>query len=106
MPSPLFEIIRNAIRNRQQVIATYDNLRRELCPHALGYKDGTERALFFQFGGMSSKGPITQDGRNNWRCLFLSALSDVVVQDGEWHTWENHSQQSTCIDVIVEQVDF
>lgn len=106
MNSKTYQIIRNAIANKQQVIAIYDNYHREMCPHAIGHKNGVEQALFYQFAGDTSKGPIVEQSRNNWRCITISKLQNVFVRDGEWHTYENHSRPNTCIDVIDLEVDF
>lgn len=36
MASKLYGDIQSAIQRKQQVIATYSNHRREMCPHAIG----------------------------------------------------------------------
>jgi len=106
MPTTTYTTIRNAILNKQQVFATYDGLPRELCPHMIGHKAGVEQALFYQFGGSTSKGPITSDTKDNWKCMIISKFQNVTVKDGEWHTFENHSRPSTCTDVIDVEVHF
>jgi hypothetical protein len=55
--SNTYNAIRNAIANKQQVVATYKGHVREMCPHVIGTKNGREQALFYQFGGTSSSGP-------------------------------------------------
>lgn len=104
MPSSNFEALRAAIQNRQQVIGTYKGRHREMCPHAIGYKEGREKVLLFQFAGDSSKGRITSDTADNWRCMFVDELVGMRVKDGEWHTFGNHSRPSTCFDRIVLEV--
>jgi hypothetical protein len=104
MPSSVYRLIRDAIINKHQVIATYHGFKREMCPHAIGLKNGAEQALLFQFAGDTSKGPIKTDAKNNWRCLTLSTLRDVTAHSGSWHTFNNYSQQSTCIDHIDVEV--
>ena|ERR1017187_7364293 len=106
MPSTTYDTIKSAILKKQQVIATYTGHRREMCPHAIGHKNGKEQALFFQFAGGTSSGQITHDTKDNWRCITLALLTDISVRDGDWHTFDNHSTQSTCIDVIDAQVQF
>ncbi|MFA4929552.1 MAG: hypothetical protein WC558_13620 [Patulibacter sp.] len=96
-----YTVIRDAIVAKQQIHATYQGLRREMCPHAIGTKGGSPQALFVQFAGESSSG-LPAEGA--WRCLKVSELSDVEARDGEWHTLANHSQRSTCIDVIDTEV--
>ena len=106
MTSQVYEIIKSAIENKQQITADYDDKYREMCPHAIGTKNGVEQALFFQFGGYSSKGEITTDTKDNWRCITINKLSNVKVKEGDWHTFSNHSRPSTCIDSIDLEVSY
>ncbi|WP_265669439.1 hypothetical protein [Klebsiella grimontii] len=95
-----YELIKFAIQNKKQITAVYKGYYREMCPHAIGTKNGREQALFYQFGGNTSSGPVNPNSPNNWRCLRLADLEDVQARDGEWHTAHNHSQAQTCIDHI------
>jgi len=99
-----YQVIRDAIVNKKQILATYDGFHREMCPHAIGTKNGRQQALFFQFAGDTSKGPIRDPySPGNWRCLAIDQLSNVQVRDGDWYTGSNHSQAQTCVgDVDVE----
>ena len=106
MNSSTYQVIKNSILNKQQVFATYDNFQREMCPHVIGTKDGVEQALFYQFGGYSSKGRITEQTKNNWRCITISKLTNVSVKDGEWFTFGNHSMPSFCVDTIDVEVAY
>lgn len=99
-----YEIISDAIRNKKQVIAIYQGHSRELCPHAIGTKNGRQQALFYQFGGHSSSGQIVPGSPKNWKCLAINGLSNVTVRDGEWHTANNHSEAQTCVDWIDVEV--
>lgn len=99
-----YEIIKDAINNKKQIIATYQGYVRELCPHAIGTKNGREQALFYQFGGHSSSGTIVTGSPSNWRCLPLDGLSNISVQDGTWYTAGNHSRTQSCIDWIDVEV--
>ena len=94
-----YKLIRKAILNSEQVIATYGNQRREMCPHALGHDNkGEEKVLFYQFGGQSSS-PLGREGSpENWRCMRVANLSNVVTRPGSWHTAsDGHSNPSSCI---------
>ena len=51
-----YELIKQAIIEKKQVIATYRGLQREMSPHVLGHKGLRPQALFYQFGGESSSG--------------------------------------------------
>jgi len=101
--SGVYSLVREAIINKHRVIATYKGHIREMCPHAIGTKNGRQQALFFQFGGTSSSG-LPPGGE--WRCIPIGGLDDVLVQPGRWHTAPNHSQPQTCIDVIDVEVAY
>lgn len=98
-----YGLIRTAIINKGQVLAGYRGYLRELCPHAIGTKNGRRQALFFQFGGESSSG-LPPNGE--WRCIPVDEMTDVAVRDGEWHTDSRHSQPQTCIDEIDVEVAY
>jgi hypothetical protein len=96
-----FEIIRAAMERRQQIICVYHGLRREMCPHTLGWKKGREKVLGYQFAGESSKG-LPPGGE--WRCMFIDEISQIAAQDGEWHTRDDHLRPQTCVDDIALEV--
>lgn len=95
-----YDLIAEAIKGKHQITAIYQGHYREMCPHALGTKKGKYQALFYQFGGSSSKGAVTADSPFNWRCIPIEGLTDIKLHVGEWHTAQNHSQAQTCIDQI------
>lgn len=101
-----YALIKSAIQNKQQIHATYKNMHRELCPHALGHKNGNEQALFYQFGGESSKGTIVPGDLANWRCLRVSELSDLSVHSGEWFSADNHGTAQTCVGEIDVEISY
>lgn len=94
-----YELLRRAILNSDQVIATYGNHRREMCPHALGHdSNGEEKVLFYQFGGQSSSSLGREGSSENWRCMKVKHLSNVVTRSGAWHTAsDGHSGPSSCM---------
>ena len=88
---------RRAILGRKQVLCTYQNRDRETCPYILGYKDGQEKALVFQFAGESSqKLPAAGD----WRCFFLSEVRSLTIRDGPWRGAGSHSSPQTCVEEV------
>lgn len=95
-----YDLIRAAIQNKQQVFATYGGHVRELCPHVIGTKNGSPRALFYQFGGSSSSESITPGSPGNWRCLPIEGLSNISIREGQWYSGQNHSRPQTCVDII------
>lgn len=102
-----YELIKNAIINKQQVTATYDGFYREICPHILGKKNGKIHLFCYQFAGeTSSPDGIVPGSPRNWRCVSIDELEDIEIQNGEWHSADNYdSQTQRCIDDIDVEVD-
>lgn len=102
-----YEIVRDAIRHKRIVTATYAGHRRVMCPHVIGIsKKGREQALFYQFGGSSSSGLAPAGSGENWRCIPVANLQDVKASDGDWHTGPNHSRPQRCVAEVDLQVDY
>ena len=93
----VYDLIRQATLARRQIVATYKGHRRELCPHALGTKNGRRQALVFQFSG-GSESALPPGG--DWRCIPVDGLEDVVVRDGPWHTGVGNQRVDRCVDTI------
>src|SRR6185295_1701714 len=74
LPSRVYTLFAQAIRERRPVTCRYGGKTRELCPIILGHTDGKEKALTFQFAG-ESRSRLPEGGE--WRCLFLDKVSDV-----------------------------
>jgi hypothetical protein len=75
------DLLRIAIRDLKQVTGTYDQYRRVFCPHILGKMSRQWACRVWQFDGQSSKPAQLPD----WRNFFIDGLTDVALQDGEWH---------------------
>lgn len=101
-----YSIIRQAILDKEQVIATYQEHEREMCPHVLGTKRDRRQALFYQFGGTSKSGLQPDGSPENWRCIPVDELQNVRTRKGPWHTAPNHSRPQTCVDRIDVEVAF
>jgi hypothetical protein len=97
VPSANYALFEQAMRMRKQIVCRYDGNRRELCPIILGHSQGQEKVLTFQFAGGSKSG-LPPDGE--WRCLFLSKVSDVELRDGPWRVGSNHTQPQGCVEVV------
>ncbi|MDB5540471.1 MAG: hypothetical protein JWQ89_2198 [Devosia sp.] len=97
MPSATYELFRQAMAARKQILCTYRGRRRELCPVILGHTGGEEKALTFQFAGESNS-RLPPGGE--WRCLSLGMVSDVTLRDGPWHTGSGHAAPQACVDVV------
>ncbi len=101
-----YEVIKQAIIDKSSISATYQGYHREMNPHVIGTKNGRKQALFYQFGGESSSGTITQNSKSNWRCMPIDQLSNVKVTDKGWHTAENHGAAQSCVDKIDVEVRY
>ena len=102
--SAAYQLIRQAIIDKEIIVATYDGYEREMCPHALGTgKDGGEQGLFFQFAGGSKSG-LPPDGQ--WRCIPIGGLSGVTTREGTWHTGPDHTRPQTCVKQIDVEVAY
>ena len=101
-----YEIIKKAILEKKQILATYNGNKREMCPHALGTKNGRTQCLFYQFAGESSSGQITLGSDENWRCIPVDKLENVSIREGEWYTSDNHSRSQTCVDSVDVEVSY
>ncbi|MBV9586619.1 MAG: nucleotidyltransferase substrate binding protein [Alphaproteobacteria bacterium] len=97
-----YRLFEQAIIEKKQIVCMYDGYRRELCPIILGHSQGEEKSLTYQFGGESRSG-LPRDGE--WRCLFLSNVSDVQLRSGRWHTGDNHTRPSRCVEIVDLDVD-
>lgn len=95
-------LIERAIREKLQVHGMYNGYFSELCPHALGWKNGKLQGLFYQFGGQSSQGTV-MPGEGNWRWLEVSKLSGITLVPGEWYSLNSHSKPNSCIDVLLAE---
>src|SRR5438132_3073766 len=97
VPSSAYKFFEEAITHRKQILCTYHGRLRELCPIILGHSQGREKALTYQFGGQSNKG-LPPGGQ--WRCLWLSEVSNVRLRDGPSHAGDSHNQPQGCVDVV------
>lgn len=97
MPSATYELFREAMATRQQIVCSYGGRRREICPVILGHSGGEEKALTYQFAGETSS-KLPPGGE--WRCLTLSKVSEVELRDGPWLTGGSHSASQSCVEVV------
>jgi hypothetical protein len=82
---------------RKQILCMYGGYPRELCPIILGHSQGQEKTLTFQFGGQSKSGLPPQ---GEWRCLWLSKVSNVQLRDGPWFAGSSHTQPQGCVEIV------
>jgi len=102
MPSSTHALFLTAMRERRQIVCTYQGHRREICPVMLGRTSLEEAALVFQFGGATSDGPLRKP---DWKCFRLSEVRDAVLQDGKWHAGTDHSAAQSCMKMVEYDVN-
>jgi len=97
MPSANYRLFEQAMRMRKQIVCVYDGYPRELCPIILGHSQEHEKVLTYQFGGQSKSGLPPQ---GQWRCLFLSKVSNVQLREGPWISGASHTQPQGCVEIV------
>jgi hypothetical protein len=94
MPSPTYELFAEAMRERKQVLCSYDGHPRELCPIILGHTGGEEIALVYQFAG-ASKSRVP-----DWKCMHLANARGVKLRDGPWRAGSSHRRAQSCVEIV------
>ena len=97
---PAWAVLEEALVQRRVVLAYYHGQQRLLCPHALGWKNGRAKVLAYQAGGTTSDGRLPADPRQRWRSMFVDEIDHPVVTDGQWHSADNYTPASNCIDEL------
>src|SRR3954454_23725319 len=73
MPSATYVIFRDAILAEQQVVCSYEQRRREVCPLVLGTnKDGEEAVLAWAVCRRGQQGQASRGGA--WKCFRLAKV--------------------------------
>lgn len=102
---PTYNLIREAILNKQCVTCTYNGYLRKMTPHVLGKKKGKQQALFYQYGGQSSSG-LSNDPKENWRCIPVDRIENLSINNDSFQTANNHSKTQTCVDDIDVEITY
>jgi hypothetical protein len=92
--SQTYRLFEQAMRLSKQILCMYDGYPRELCPIILGHSQGQEKALTYQFSGQSKSG-LPSGGE--WRCLWLSKISNVQLRDGPLLVGSRHTRPQGCV---------
>jgi hypothetical protein len=95
--SATYSLFGQAMRMRKQIACIYGGHPRELCPVILGHSQGQEKALTYQVGGKSTSG-LPRAGE--WRCLFLSKVSNAQLREGPWLIGSSHTQPQGCVQIV------
>jgi hypothetical protein len=98
-----YQVFKNAILNKQQVVCFYKGFERAVCPHAIGIKNGKPQVLTWQFAGGSNSG-LPLGGQ--WRCMEIDSVSGAQAKDGDWHTGGLHTKPQTCVDQVDVEVAY
>lgn len=101
---PNYNIIKEAMLNSKSVTFTYNNKIRLMSPHVLGEKNGKYQALFFQYGGKSNSG-ISKDKNENWKCIFISEITNLYINNDDFHSANNYSTFQSCVDNVEVAVE-
>ena len=102
-----YATVKQAIIDKDSIAADYDEHHREMSPHVIGIKEGSEQALFYQYAGTSKSGPLSPIGSpDNWRCFVIGRLQNVRVIKGVFHTAPRHTQRQTCVDTIDVEIAY
>jgi hypothetical protein len=103
----IYHLVRQAILAKDIVALDYHGSVREMCPHVLGKTKGSPYALMYQFAGETRTGLKSDGSPDNWRCIRIEEISNVVVRRsaGEWHTASNYSAMQNCVNEIDVRVE-
>src|SRR5690349_6462403 len=92
------DTLRQAINTKRCVRLRVGGMQRHVCPHALGFKNGSPRLLAFQYEGSSISG-LAPGGQ--WRAFFIHDIQDVSVIDGGWQSGPNFvAKVEACLDRV------
>jgi hypothetical protein len=100
-----YNLIKQAIENKQCITCSYKGYLRKMTPHAIGTKNGNQQALFYQYGGQSSSG-LSDDPKQNWRCISVDKIEGLIINTDTFQTTDNHSKRQTCADAIDIEVAY
>jgi hypothetical protein len=94
----VYDTLKKAIQFKHCVRVFAAGRSRDICPHALGLKDGKARLLAFQYDGGSASG-LAAGGQ--WRAFFLNEISVATPIKGHWQSGPNLlAKTEACLDRI------
>lgn len=97
--SPRMQQLINTIQNAQSVEFDCHGKHRVVTPHIVGYKDGKEHILSYQYDGESSEHNL------GWRCMNIKDINNIKVLDSEaLHSQHTHNT-ATCVDNPIAKID-
>lgn len=102
--SQAYDLLRHALEHRISCFAVYDGLNRQFCPHIIGWKEGEEQTLCWQYAGESSRRPLPPGGQ--WKCFTISKFTQLTTTNDPWHAGDpgKTGMPSSCVDQIDLQI--
>ena len=92
-----YSALRRAVLQRRLIKCTYQGLPRELCPFAIGLKQGRAHLLAWQFGGQCTDDLPTDGG---WRCIPIYRMFNITICEGDWRVGLTPAPKHICLDQI------
>jgi hypothetical protein len=94
-----YDLLRHALEHRTSCFGVYDDFNRNFCPHIIGWKNGEEQTLCWQFAGESSR-PLPVGGQ--WKCFTISKFTQLATTNEPWHQGQpgKTGRPSSCVDQI------
>jgi hypothetical protein len=101
--SQAYDLLRDALDKRISYFGVYDGFNRQFCPHIIGWKDGEEQTLCWQYAGESSR-PLPIGGQ--WKCFTISKFAQLATTNEPWHAGQpgRTGVPSSCVDQIDLQI--
>ena len=97
----VYDTLKKAIQFKQCLRVLAAGRSRDICPHALGTKDGKMRLLAFQYDGGSASG-LAAGGQ--WRAFFLNEISVATPIEGRWQSGPSVlAKTEACLDEVEVQ---
>ncbi len=90
---PAWHTLETALRQQRPVHLSYHGRQRNVCPHALGWKNGRAMLLAYQTDGHTGTEDPPADPRKQWRNLFVDDIADAEFADAAttWETADNYN---------------
>ena len=95
-----YELIRNAVLERNSLRAWYKGHLRLFSPFVLGTKVGEPHVLGYQFGGTSEEVLGPDGSPKNWRCLRVAEVTKATLIPRTWHAAPMGKSHQHCIDQV------
>jgi hypothetical protein len=100
-----YDLVRQAIINKECVTCFYNGYLRKMTPHVIGTKNGVRQALFYQYAGESSSG-LSADPTKNWRCIPIDKIVNLEINNDSFQTANNHSKTQTCVENVDVEIEY